>query len=231
MGKEFCLKRVDILFENDACLVLNKPAGLPVQGGSGTGASLDRLLAGEYSPPPFLVHRLDRDTSGVMLVARTREAAAGFSLLFAEKSRGTGNGAPELRKCYLALCAGRPLGDSGLITLDLEVRGRTKNSGTAWRILAEGGGFSLLELEPGTGRTHQIRRHLAQTGNPILGDDKYGDFALNKKLRRERGLRRLLLHASRLVVPPERAGFSLDVTAPLPDYFRAFLDSVPVPYG
>jgi 23S rRNA pseudouridine955/2504/2580 synthase len=225
------LKRIDILFENDACLVLNKPAGLPVQGGRGTGASLDRLLAGEYSPPPFLVHRLDRDTSGVILVARTREAAARFSRFFAEKSRETGKRAPGMRKCYLALCAGRPLRDSGLITLDLEVRGKVRNSGTAWRLAAEGGGFSLLELEPGTGRTHQIRRHLALTGNPVLGDDKYGDFALNKKLRRERGLKRLLLHASRLVIPPELAGFPLDVTAPLPDYFRAFLDSVPLPHG
>ncbi|MDR2159255.1 MAG: RluA family pseudouridine synthase [Treponema sp.] len=223
------MKRIDILFENTSCLVLNKPAGLPVQGGRGTGASLDRLLAGEYSPRPLLVHRLDQDTSGVILVAKTREAAAKFSRLFAEKSRGTGSGMPGIRKWYLALCAGRPPEDSGLITLDLEVRGKVKNSKTAYRKLAEGGGFSLLELELGTGRTHQIRRHLARTGNPILGDDKYGDFALNKKLRREQGLKRLLLHASRLAVPPELAGFLLDVTAPLPDYFRTFLNSVPVP--
>jgi 23S rRNA pseudouridine955/2504/2580 synthase len=224
------LKRIDILFENDFCLVLNKPAGLPVQGGRGMGVSLDHLLAGEYSPRPLLVHRLDRDTSGVILVAKTREAAARFSLLFVEKSRGTGSGMPGMRKCYLALCAGRPTQDSGLITLDLKVRGKAKNSETAYRKLAEGGGFSLLELEPGTGRTHQIRRHLARIGSPVLGDDKYGDFSLNKKLRREWGLKRLLLHASRLAVPPELAGFPLDVTAPLPDYFKAFLNSVPVPY-
>jgi 23S rRNA pseudouridine955/2504/2580 synthase len=218
------LKRVTVLFENDSCLALNKPAGLPVQGGRGVGASLDRLLAEEYSPRPLLVHRLDRDTSGVMLAAKTREAAARFSLLFAEKSRG--GGGPGIRKYYLALCAGRPPRDFGRITLDLEVRGRARNSETVWRIAVEGDGFSLLELEPGTGRMHQIRRHLALTGTPVLGDDKYGDFGLNRGLRKTRGLKKLLLHASRLVIPVELAGFSLDVTAPLPDYFTAFLDSL-----
>jgi 23S rRNA pseudouridine955/2504/2580 synthase len=218
------LKRVAVLFENDSCLVLHKPAGLPVQGGRGVGASLDRLLAEEYSPRPLLVHRLDQDTSGVMLAAKTREAAARFSLLFAEKSRGGGR--PGIRKCYLALCAGRPPGDSGLVTLDLEVRGKAKNSETAWRIAGEGDGFSLLELEPGTGRMHQIRRHLALTGTPVLGDGKYGDFSLNKRLRKNPGIKKLLLHASRLVIPAELAGFPLDVTAPLPDYFTAFLNAL-----
>jgi 23S rRNA pseudouridine955/2504/2580 synthase len=95
-----------------------------------------------------------------------------------------------------------------------------KRSRTAYRFLAGKDGFSLLELEPGTGRMHQIRRHLALIGHPILGDDKYGDFALNRELRKTRGLRRLLLHAHRLRIDGE--GFSLDVTAPLPDYFAGF---------
>jgi 23S rRNA pseudouridine955/2504/2580 synthase len=223
------LKRVAVLFENDSCLALNKPAGLPVQGGRGVGASLDRLLAEEYSSRPLLVHRLDRDTSGVMLAAKTREAAARFSLLFAEKSRGREGGRPGIRKCYLALCAGRPRQDTGLVTLDLEVRGRARNSETAWRMAGEGDGFSLLELEPETGRMHQIRRHLALMGTPVLGDDKYGDFSLNKRLRKTLGLKKLLLHASRLVIPAELAGFPLDVTAPLPDYFTAFLNSLHIP--
>jgi 23S rRNA pseudouridine955/2504/2580 synthase len=224
------LKRIGILFENDVCLVLNKPAGLPVQGGRGVGASLDRLLAEAYSPRPFLVHRLDRDTSGVMLVAKNREAAAMFSLLFAEGGRRAGNGTPGIRKCYLAVCAGRPLQDSGIITLDLDIRGKTKDSRTAYRKLGEGDGFSLLELDLGTGRMHQIRRHLALTGTPVLGDDKYGDFSLNKRLRKIPGLKKLLLHASRLVIPAELAGFSLDVTAPPPDYFTAFVNSLGIPY-
>jgi 23S rRNA pseudouridine955/2504/2580 synthase len=78
--------------------------------------------------------------------------------------------------------------------------------------------YSVLEIELGTGRMHQIRRHLAMNGNPVLGDDKYGDFTLNKKLKKEAGLKRLLLHASRLII----AECDIDVSAPLPEYFKPF---------
>jgi 23S rRNA pseudouridine955/2504/2580 synthase len=208
------LKRITVLFENDDCLVLNKPPGLAVQGGREVGTSLDAILAEEWSPRPLLVHRLDRDTSGVILVAKNREAAARFSALFA------GEG---ICKRYLAVCAGSPQREEGIIRLDLGVRGRAKPSETRYRRISGAGGFSLLELDLRTGRTHQIRRHLAQIGHPIPGDDKYGDFALNRRLRKTRGLRRLLLHASRLFLREESAGFPLDVTAPLPDYFERFL--------
>jgi 23S rRNA pseudouridine955/2504/2580 synthase len=110
--------------------------------------------------------------------------------------------------------------------LDLDIRGELKRSETRYRRLSGSGGFSLLELELRTGRMHQIRRHLARIGCPILGDDKYGDFSLNRELRKTRGLKRLLLHASRLVLTRE-AGFALDVTAPLPDYFAGFLEEPP----
>ena len=83
--------------------------------------------------------------------------------------------------------------------------------------------FSQLELELGTGRMHQIRRHLASIGHPILGDDKYGDFTLNKGLRKERGLKRLLLHSSRLIIPESLCGFTLDASAPLPEHFEGFI--------
>jgi 23S rRNA pseudouridine955/2504/2580 synthase len=209
------LKRIGLLFESDEILVFNKPAGLAVQGGAGIGVSLDSLLAAEYRPRPLLVHRLDQDTSGLILAAKNREAAARFSRLFA--GRG-------LIKRYRALCAGTPPADSGQISVSLEVRGVEKTAQTTYRRLAGNGDFSLLELELGTGRMHQIRRHLALGGNPVLGDDKYGDFALNKTLRRTMGLRRLLLHAWRLIIPPgpEDSG-GLDISAPLPDYFTPFL--------
>jgi 23S rRNA pseudouridine955/2504/2580 synthase len=87
-----------------------------------------------------------------------------------------------------------------------------------------GAAYSFLELELGTGRMHQIRRHLARLGNPVLGDDKYGDFGLNKRYRKERGLRRLLLHASRLVIPEE----NIDIGAPLPPHFEPYLDRAPL---
>ncbi|MDR0997878.1 MAG: RluA family pseudouridine synthase [Treponema sp.] len=231
------MKDVALLFENDDCMVLHKPAGLAVQGGEGVGASLDRLLEGVY-----LVHRLDKDTSGLILVARSREAAARFSAIFAGQ-RGS------LTKRYLAVCAGSPRPPQGIIRLNLEVRGRVKKSETSYRLLSRQeapfppgagtgkagvgksgsgqtpAGYSLLELDLGTGRTHQIRRHLAHIGCPVLGDDKYGDFGLNRELRKTRGLKRLLLHASRLVIPEALAGFpgGIDVSDPPPDYFREFL--------
>jgi 23S rRNA pseudouridine955/2504/2580 synthase len=225
------MKRIALLHEDDFCLVLNKPAGLPVQGGRGVKVSLDGILAEEYSPRPLLVHRLDKDTSGLILLAKTRAAAAMFSRLFGEgRDRGGTTAQGSLVKQYLAVCAGRPRQARGIIRLDLEIRGSVRKSETRYKILEGGDDFSLLELELETGRMHQIRRHLALTGTPVLGDGKYGDFSLNRRLRKTLGLKKLLLHASRLAVPAEIAGFSLDVTAPLPDYFAAFLYSLHVPY-
>ncbi|GHV25320.1 RNA pseudouridine synthase [Spirochaetia bacterium] len=236
------MKNIAVLFENDRCIVLNKPAGLAVQGGEGVGVSLDSLLAAEYSPRPLLVHRLDRDTSGVILVAKNKEAAALFSGIFARRDKVPGNdnrrGAEDteeekmeggVQKQYLAVCAGRPVPEAGIIETELEVRGAARKAAqravTFYKCLSAGE-FSLLGLELGTGRMHQIRRHLASIGHPILGDDKYGDFPLNKRLRRDRGLRRLLLHSSRLVIPEELCGFALDVSAPLPEYFGTFLEAL-----
>ncbi|GHV12126.1 hypothetical protein FACS189491_04570 [Spirochaetia bacterium] len=220
------MKRIAVLFENDECIVLDKPAGLAVQGGEGVGASLDRLLAENWNPRPLLVHRLDKDTSGLILAARGREAAAKFSAMFAgEKHGGKAVAGRGVIKQYLAVCKGRPPEDAGIIRLDLDVRGALKKSETAYRLRAQKGDFSLLELELGTGRMHQIRRHLAQIGNPVLGDDKYGNFALNRELRKSMGLHRLLLHSARLFIPEALTGFpgGIDVSAPLPDYFLPFL--------
>ncbi|MDR2104096.1 MAG: RluA family pseudouridine synthase [Treponema sp.] len=216
------MKNIPILFENEECLVLNKPAGLPVQGGAGVGRSLDVLLAEFRSPRPLLVHRLDKDTAGIILVAKSRDAAAKFSAIFSGKALpAAASGSRAVIKQYRALCAGTPP-DSAAIQLALDVRGAEKFSRTRYRRLAGNGEFSLLELELDTGRMHQIRRHLARIGYPILGDDKYGDFMLNKTLAKTRGLKRLLLYASRLVIAEELAGFPLDVSIPHPDYFALF---------
>ncbi|MDR1029256.1 MAG: RluA family pseudouridine synthase, partial [Treponema sp.] len=179
--------RIAVLFENEHCIVLNKPAGLPVQGGARVGASLDGILGECWSPRPLLVHRLDKDTSGLILVAKNKEAAARFSALFSQRQ--------GIRKQYLAVCAGRPAEDAGTIALSLEIRGTWKSAETGYiRVSGERSGenaFSLLALELGTGRMHQIRRHLTRIQNPILGDDKYGNFALNKELHKTRGLTKL----------------------------------------
>ena len=206
------------------CLVLNKPAGLAVQGGKGVKVSLDKILAETRSPPPLLVHRLDKDTSGLVLVAKTKEAAALFSRLLADGKAGH----KGIVKRYIAVCLGCPEKKEGSIGLDLDIRGSVKKSETRYRVMKNAYisqdeiHFSVLELTLGTGRMHQIRRHLSLTGNPILGDDKYGDFAINRKLRKSSGLKRLLLHACGLVIPGAGSGSLLDLQAPLPDYFAPF---------
>jgi 23S rRNA pseudouridine955/2504/2580 synthase len=206
------VKRLPVVFEDGDCIVFNKPPGLPVQGGAGVGASLDSILAENWKPRPLLVHRLDRDTSGLILVARRPEAAARFSRLFAREGPG------EIEKYYLAVSRGSP--GEGRITEPLD----GKRAETCCRALGGDGEFFLLRLRLLTGRTHQIRRHLALRGNPVLGDGKYGDFALNRRLRSERGLKRLLLHAEALLIPglPE-------LRLPPPDYFRPFLDRMALP--
>jgi 23S rRNA pseudouridine955/2504/2580 synthase len=210
------MKDIPVIFENDHCVVFNKPAGLAVQGGEGVKVSLDSILSERYSNRPLLVHRLDRDTSGVILVAKNKEAAAGFSAVLA--------GDRSVTKQYLGVCTGVPE-ISGVMRFDITVHGKEKKAETSYRLLSTGaaGEFpcSLLELELGTGRMHQIRRHLADLGHPLLGDDKYGDFPLNKNLRKTLALKNLLLHASRLCIPaiPALIPGGLDITAPLPEYF------------
>ncbi|MCL2067535.1 MAG: RluA family pseudouridine synthase [Treponema sp.] len=219
------MKTIEIVYEDDSCLVINKPAGLAVQGGVGVKVSLDKILAEIRTPPPLLVHRLDKDTSGLILVAKNREAAADFSRLLSD-----GRASGGIFKQYTAVCLGCPAGEHGSIKADLEIRGSAKKSETIYKLIKTGAltitdecSFSVLELTLGTGRMHQIRRHLAMTGNPILGDDKYGDFSLNKKLRKTIGLKRLMLHAHRLVVDVQ--GLTLNLYAPLPDYYALFTEA------
>jgi len=210
--------QIPVLFENNFCLLLNKPQGLAVQGGKGIKVSLDSILSEKIKPRPFLVHRLDRDTSGIILVAKTKEAAAHFP-----KAR--------IEKRYMAVCSGTPEPPEGVINLSLDQR----KSRTFYRFLSGGAiekiPVSLLELELGTGRMHQIRRHLAMKAHPILGDDKYGDFPLNKNLRKAIGLKSLLLHASRLIIQPTPGLIpeGLDLSAPLPEYFSIFIKELPIP--
>jgi 23S rRNA pseudouridine955/2504/2580 synthase len=217
------MKNIDILYEDRYCRVFNKPAGLAVQGGAGVRVNLDALLSNEFTPRPLLVHRLDKETSGVILTANNFGAAAYFSKIIA--------GHLALKQ-YTALCAnktegGAVLSGAGVIKAQLLIKGAEKYTETAYRLLdewtleLEAGRTALaaFELELGTGRTHQIRRILALKNYPVLGDDRYGDFKLNKQLKKECGLKNLLLHASRLkLVLPD--GKTLDARAPLPAYFK-----------
>ena len=227
------MKNIPVLFENEFCMALDKPAGLAVQGGKGIDVSLDSILEKSFSYRPLLVHRLDMDTSGVILVAKTRYAAGAFSQILASKNKGA-------VKQYIAVVPGAPVPSRGVIKLDLDIRGRVQKSETSYLVrstsfiqlddsnedpaLRNGQFvFSVLELELGTGRMHQIRRHLRHINHPVLGDDKYGDFPLNRRLRKAVGLKRLLLHAFRLILEPcQMLPQGLDIRAELPEYFSRY---------
>lgn len=208
---------VPVIHDGDDFFVVNKPAGLAVQGGVGITRCLTDILESRMGEKVFLVHRLDRDTSGLLLVARSASSARFWTGLFAGGKGGA------LRKRYLAVCVGSFPADTGSITTPVEVHGVVRSAATSWRQLQEHDGFSLLELELGTGRMHQIRIHLQREGHPIPGDDKYGDFPLNKRLRKELGLKHLLLHAWKLDVrAPGRPALSLE--APIPEAFSLVMD-------
>jgi len=209
------MKNIDILYEDADCVVLNKPAGLAVQGGDRITTSLDALLAESWQRRPFLVHRLDKDTSGIILVAKTKEAARYYSAVI---------GGKRAEKKYLAICKGIIQPGKGYIDEPLDIRGTEKASLTLYTQLVQSDHFSLVELQLGSGRMHQIRRHLSIIGTPILGDDKYGDFSLNKVLKKERGVKRLMLHAWKLAFPIMALQKNMTITAPLPEYFKSFIE-------
>jgi 23S rRNA pseudouridine955/2504/2580 synthase len=220
--------KVSIVYEDESCIVFDKAAGLAVQGGKGIGVSLDSILEKDFSPRPLLVHRLDRETSGLILCAKNKSSAAYFSKVIASRA---------VRKIYIAV-SGRFRGrlggypppllfpKSGIIKTEGQRNGKAREAATKYKITEEWNNdevtFTQFELELCTGRMHQIRISLSQQGYPILGDTKYGDFALNKVLRKTQGLKNMLLHSSRLIVPlPD--GATLDISAPLPEYFASLV--------
>jgi 23S rRNA pseudouridine955/2504/2580 synthase len=216
--------RDTVLHRDDAVIVLNKPPGLAVQGGSRTERHLDGLLdALRFGSEvrPRLVHRLDKDTSGVLVIARTTAAAAFLTRAFREKTT---------RKVYWAIVVGLPKLRQGRIDLALaKLPGREgervradpeegKHAVTYYRVVdSVGAEASWLALLPVTGRTHQLRAHCAALGTPILGDAKYGAAAAH--LAGVPGTKRLHLHARSISIPHPLGG-SLQVTAPLPRHMR-----------
>jgi 23S rRNA pseudouridine955/2504/2580 synthase len=216
-----------IIHRDDDAIILNKPAGLAVQGGTNTERHIDGLLdelrfdSGER---PRLVHRLDKDTSGVLLIARSAAAAAFFTRAFRDKTA---------RKLYRAIVVGLPEPRQGRIDLSLAKSGGRrervhaddedgKYALTYYRVLDHAGArASWLALLPLTGRTHQLRAHCAAIGTPILGDGKYGGAAAH--LAGDAAARQLHLHAQRLDLPHPSGG-RLIVAAPLPPHLRRACD-------
>ena len=227
-----------VIRETASAIVLNKPPGLATQGGSKTTRHVDGLLDAfvedESTPRPRLVHRLDKDTSGVLLIARTPGSAASFSRRFAGRSA---------RKVYWALIVGRPEVKEGTIDAPLAKQPGTggekmhvdeengQPAKTRYRVIDRASDKATwIELEPLTGRTHQLRVHMAAIGHPIVGDGKYGGReafltgAISRKMH---------LHARRLIIAEPSnaaskgtAGGKLDVTAELPEHFAASMEAL-----
>ena len=209
-----------ILFIDGEALVLDKPAGLPVdaprRGGDSIDARIDELKCG-FKRPPTAMHRLDTDTSGCLLFARNANARSTFQRAFEAR---------EVEKYYLAVVATELTEADGVIDVPL---GKTSSAEAGWRMVRQTNGLeavthwrrlyvrdgkSLVEFRPKTGRTHQIRAHAREAfGRGILGDRVYGVPGGP-----------MLLHASRLVIPREGKP-TIDVTAPLPDYFGEWRDA------
>ena len=227
-----------ILYEDDQLLACDKPAGLAVHPGSGlTGATLVDLARaylgptpdGEFAPSPG--HRLDRETSGVVLVARTRRCMVRLTELFT---------AGEVKKSYLALVKGRFSNPAGTIDIALAEHQQTQRSReehgvrfqpavTHYRTIGTGKEVSLLDCRIETGRTHQIRRHFAAADHPVVGDRKHGDFPFNRRLRAEVGLDRMFLHARRLEIVHPTRGTPLRFEAPLAPELCAALERLGIP--
>jgi len=217
-----------VLFEDESLLVIDKPSGIAVHGGSGLDFGVIEALREQRPEARFLelAHRLDRETSGILLIGKKRSSLKVLHDMFR-------HGGSDKR--YFALVSGqwtesvkdvrvpltKYLTDQG--ERRVSVGGdEGKFSHTIFRKRLSGTRFSLVEAQLKTGRTHQIRVHLAHCGFPIAGDDKYGDFALNKHLAGE-GLKRMFLHAWKIRFPHPVSGEMMTVEAPLPSELEGFV--------
>ena len=202
---------VNIIFEDDEIIVLNKPAGIAVHEGKDVlkRHSILGMLEAKYRPQgiaPRLVHRLDKDTSGVLIAVKKEATARQFEGLFADGG---------VEKEYVCLLVGRLQQNEGVIDLQLSGReGKAVRALTRFRVAKRFSETTLVRANIATGRMHQIRLHFARYGHPVVMDDQHGDFSYNKKFRKAYGLRRQFLHASTVAL--EYRGKRRSWTAPLP---------------
>jgi len=231
---EAAKQRVDlpIVYEDEAMLVIDKPDGIAVHGGSGVSFGVIEALRRQRPEAKFLelAHRLDRETSGILLIGKKRLALTALHDMFREHGAGAD-------KRYLVLVKGRWMNTTQHVKLPLHkslteggerrvsVNAEGKAAHTIFRLLARWPEMSLLEAQLKTGRTHQIRVHLAHLGFPILGDEKYGDFTFNRNLRQD-GLKRMALHAWRMAFRHPLTAAPLECIAPLPDGIGGYIAAV-----
>ena len=227
------MKDVSIIFENDEILLVNKESGVSVQGGAGIAHPLDEEIPKQLGYKIYLVHRLDKETAGILIVAKTSAAAAKWTKLIQTE---------QVKKVYKAVCFGLPLingkpAKKGCLTGTVEAHGRSQNAELFFEveksakekissINTETNEVSEKEIELskiritlGTGRMHQIRIQMAKAGAPLAGDDKHGNFKLNK-IARKVGIKKLQLAATKLTIPVEGKPRTFEI--PLPEHFKIF---------
>ncbi|HBK46384.1 MAG TPA: 23S rRNA pseudouridine(955/2504/2580) synthase [Xanthomonadaceae bacterium] len=223
-----------IVYEDARLLALNKPSGVASHGGSGIShGAIETLRALRPNQNLELVHRLDRDTSGLLIVAKKRSALTELQALMREGDGDEGRG---IAKRYLTLLVGRM--PDGVMTVDaplhiglrqggerhVQVNAGGKPSVSHFRVLERRGGHSYCEVRIETGRTHQIRVHARHIGHAVAGDDKYGEPEVNKRLRDQAGLRRLFLHAASLEFALDGGKTPYVLNAPLAPELAEVLD-------
>jgi 23S rRNA pseudouridine955/2504/2580 synthase len=229
--RENTLLQPRILYQDDCLIAIDKPAGLAVHGGSGVSLGAIELLRREFPQQRFLelVHRLDRDTSGILLFAKKRAALLGMHEMLRRAA-----GRDEIEKHYLALVNGiwknarqhvkarlqkyHTAGGERRVSVDQD----GKEAHSVFSLVRAYSTASLLDAQIKTGRTHQIRVHLAHLGFPIVGDDKYGDFALNKQWQ-SRGLKRMFLHAHQLAFEHPISGERVEIECELSPELKRLL--------
>ena len=211
-------KENEIIFNNDDYIVINKSPGVAVQGGTKSFKNLMDIYSKSKffkNSKPYTVHRLDKETSGVMIIAKNRKYAQLFTSLFRIR---------KIYKTYLAICIGEIKNIKGILVDNLEKKENNKKiyekAITNYKVLNKNSQFSLVELKPLTGRKHQLRKQTSLIGHPIVGDDKY---STNQKKTKK-----LMLHASSIKFKIN--GKNLEYSANLPDHFLKFLRSTNLNY-
>jgi 23S rRNA pseudouridine955/2504/2580 synthase len=218
-----------MLYEDPSMLILNKPPGIPVHSGSGQAWGVIDAVRVLYpgDQPPQLVHRLDRDTSGCLLIARNHRRLRELHAQFRDG---------RIRKFYTALLMGNPVRREFQVDVPLDREARVRGERTVqaaaggqesrsrFRVVRRYPGATLVAVEIATGRTHQIRVHAKHIGHPVAGDDRYGNREFNRRMRRS-GLKRQFLHAACVTIPGPR-GTAASIEAPLPVDLERVLERI-----